>query len=149
MSYTAHRDLLTVPVWSPLHRKVWYITPHQYQLMCRILSGRRFTLRTLAAEIGYSVGGLHDALQALVTGGLVAVQTRLGCKGWTFAKGKPGVVALRAAAAIRDVLTNVRSLGTSSSKTSSENVSPIANIPNQAPPGESFAEKMARYGYRP
>lgn len=160
--YVAHLALLTVPVWSPLHRKVWYITPNQYRLMARIYSGRRFTLRSLASELGYSLAGLHDALQALVTGGLVTVQTRLGCKGWTFAKVRPGAVVTEALSRIKTLVGNVRSLGTTSSRSSPRDVSTSPNIQQTGPSGpsgegcmgaltgpvESFASIMARFGYR-
>jgi len=128
MSYTAHRDQLTVEVFSPFHNRIWKITPRQYQLMCRIFSGRRFTLAELGAEIGYSRSGLQAALQALVTGGLVVVRTRLGRFGWTFAKVRPGVVATKVVDRIRDVISNVLQLGTSSSSSSSKNGSLMEDI---------------------
>jgi predicted transcriptional regulator len=130
--YVAHLDTLTVPVFSPLHNRDWMITPREFRLMCRILAGRQFTLRELAAEIGYSRSGLQGALQSLISGGLVVVRTKLGCKGWTFAKVKPGVVATRMQAAIRDVIgsviSNVRYPSTSLVVDEVTTESPLADI---------------------
>jgi len=148
-AYIAHRALLTVPVFSPLHKRVWYITPHQYRLMCRLPDGRRFTLREFSTELGYSRSGLADALHSLVTGGLVAVQTRLGRKGFTFAKRRPGAVVTEALSRIQALVGNVRSPGTSSSSKNVTTSPDISRTPS-GPSGEGcFAALMASAGLKP
>lgn len=78
-----HLDELTVPVYSPLHRRAWMITPRQFRVVCRINGQRRVTQRGLAEETGYSLHGLHRALHSLTSGGIVAQSTHRGRKGWT------------------------------------------------------------------
>lgn len=89
-------DDLTIPVWSPLHRRAWHVSPRQYRLLVLLFSGRRFTVRELAAESGYSVHGVHRAIESLVSGGLLVKRTIRGCKGWTWARVRAGAHALRA-----------------------------------------------------
>jgi len=166
-TYVRHLDLLTIPVWSDLHGRFWMTSAQQYQLLCAVRSGRRFTLRGLMAEFGYSRAGLADALQSLVTGGLLAVQTRLGRHGWTFAKLRKGVAVTIAASTTPAVPTNVRYLGTSlrrvtrnvlvktdrSSNPLKEARTLIADISATGPSGPSgegcMATLMAAYGFTP
>lgn len=114
MSYTAHHDLLTVPVYSPTHKREWMVTPRQYRLLVRLFAGRRFTQRELAIELGYTRGGLADALKSLVSGGLLILHSGRGCRGWTWAKVRAGALAIR----------NARYLGSTNSENYRENGSP-------------------------
>jgi hypothetical protein len=97
--YHSHLDHLTVPVYSPLHRRAWLITPRQFRLICKLNGARRFDQRSLARETGYSLHGLNRALHSLVTGGIIAVITRRGRKGWTLAQQRPGAHAMKASEA--------------------------------------------------
>lgn len=92
--YSRHLEDLTVEVWSPLHQRVWMVTERQRALLTRIYSGRTFTQRELAAELGYSVSGLGDALRGLVNGGLIAMRTTRGRFGSTWAKVREGVALI-------------------------------------------------------
>jgi len=134
-------DLLTETAYSPTWRRNVRISRRQWRLLARSFSGRRTRQRRLAADLGYSLSGLHAALESLVTLGLLVKRTRLGRKGWTWVEGRAGALN-----------GNVLQQG----RTSSKNVFPLQNIsaivPRLAlpePGGGAFRELMAAAGYRP
>lgn len=96
MAYTAYRDQLTIPVYSPFHRRAWMISPAQFRLVCKINGSRTITQRRLVDETGYSLHGVNAAIRSLSAGGLVAVLTRRGRKGWTRLTQKAGVHIMKA-----------------------------------------------------
>jgi hypothetical protein len=93
--YQSHLDELTIAVLSPFHRRNWMITPRQYRLLVRVFRARRFTVRELAAELGYSRAGLADALRSLHRGGLIDLRTVRGRLGSTWARARAGIALRR------------------------------------------------------
>ena len=81
--FNPHLDEMTVPVYSPFHKRPWMITPRQFRLVCKLNGQRTVTQRQLAAETGYSLHGVARALASLNAGGIVAKTTARGRKGWT------------------------------------------------------------------
>lgn len=129
--YNPHLDEMTVPVWSPLHRRKWMITPRQYALITKIRGFRVGTQRDLAEESGYSIAGVHRAIESLVTGGIVGKLARRGRKGWTRLVLKAGVHLMKASE------ENVPERGTGSSTTTgvlSETATLLGNISSRVSP---------------
>lgn len=94
--YSAHLDSLTVPVYSPLHKRVWMITPRQFRVVCKINGTRSVTQRGLANETGYSLHGLHRAVESLVSGGIISKLSARGRNGWTRLAQRLGAHAMQA-----------------------------------------------------
>ena len=108
MSFNPHLDEMTVPVYSPLHRRGWMVTPRQFRLICKLNGKRTTSQRQLAVETGYSIAGVHRAIESLVTGGIIGKLTRRGRKGWTRLVVRDGAHAMKAHE------SNVPELGTPS-----------------------------------
>lgn len=121
MSFNPHLDEMTVPVYSPLHRRRWMVTPRQFRLIVKLNGARTTNQRQLAVETGYSLSGVHRAIESLVTGGIVAKLSIRGRKGWTRLVLKAGAHVMKAHEA------NVPELGTPSS-TGSETGIQYGNI---------------------
>lgn len=90
-AYHAHLELLTLAVYSPLHRRRWLITPRQYRLIVEVFGGWHGDQRSLAARTGYSPSGLHRAIESLVTGGVLSKLAARGRNGHTRLRLRPGV----------------------------------------------------------
>ena len=90
---TPWQHRMTVKVWSPYLRRNVRISKRQWRLLARTCSGGRFNQRELAAGLGYSLGGLHAALESMVTLGLAIKRTARGRKGWTFVSVRNGALA--------------------------------------------------------
>lgn len=100
MAYTAHLALLTIGVTTPLHpnpKRPWLITEQQAKV-ARLVAGTtgwRGDQREGAAKLGMSLSSFNDALQSLVTGGVIAVRTVRGRLGFTIARMRENVRLLR------------------------------------------------------
>lgn len=102
--YTAHLDRLTIPVYSPLMRKLkrWqrvWITEQQYRVVARAAAtnGWTGTQRELAAELGYTIGGLNDAINILHRLGIINRHATRGRYGTTTLTLQDGVYIIPAA----------------------------------------------------
>jgi len=93
--YTQHLDDLTIPMETPFWRKTHgrpaYITEHQARLITAIQDGYCGTQRELAAQTGYTIGGLNDALKSLRNLGAIVVLTTRGRLGRTIIRLRRGV----------------------------------------------------------
>jgi DNA-binding MarR family transcriptional regulator len=139
-------DLLTESAYSPTWRRNVRISKRQWRLLARTASGGRFNQRDLATGLGYSLGGLHAALESMVTLGLAIKRTARGRKGWTFVSVRNGALA-----------GNVHEQGRRTSREISP-VSLLLNISPKVPPARSespperapgpsdFREKMRAAG---
>jgi len=142
-------DLLTESAYSPTWRRNVRISKRQWRLLARTASGGRFNQRELATGLGYSLGGLHAALESMVTLGLAIKRTARGRKGWTFVSVRNGALA-----------RNVHEQGRRTSREISP-VSLLLNISPKVPPARSespperasgpsdFREKMRAAGLNP
>lgn len=85
--YTQHLDRLTIsvnsPFWNRTHHRPAMITAQQYRLVAKVLPGWRGNQRDLAASLGYSIGGLNEAIRTLTKLGILARLTHRGRHGWT------------------------------------------------------------------
>jgi hypothetical protein len=86
---------MTIAVHSPFFARRYdrpaYITPKQYRLIAKVMTGWRGDQRALAESVGYTIGGLNDALQSLRALGILAVSTTRGRYGGTRLQLKAGV----------------------------------------------------------
>jgi hypothetical protein len=128
-----------------------YRTPARYDaLVVATITGAAFTVRELADRLGYSRSGLGHAIDRLVSWGaarIVAIRGRLGRTRLLFSRdvrrGGPRILTEPAP-------VTVRAPGPEPGAPGSSEVSEVSEViigPSEA--GPTFAELMARYGYRP
>jgi hypothetical protein len=68
-------------------RRTFWVPPRYHRLIARIFDGDRTTQRALAESLGYSLSGLHHAIDSLKEMGIVArVITVRGRLGYTIIK---------------------------------------------------------------
>lgn len=70
-----------LPVYTRLG--TFWVTPREWRIAVKTMSGQRFTLRAMAEALGYSLHGLANALATMSELGLFRVIRRRGCHGFT------------------------------------------------------------------
>jgi hypothetical protein len=72
-----------VPIFISGMRRTFWVPPRYYRLVARVQDGRPFTQRAMAASLGYSTMGLHDALQQMARLGFGVLTSTRGWAGRT------------------------------------------------------------------
>ena len=125
-------DAPAIGVWSPRLRRVAWLSRTEFAVMAWSGKGRTAALRTIAAALGCSLGGVTHAIARLVQLGLLAVATARGRHGWTRLWRKAGVS-----------VANVPTKGTTISRTYSP---PEMSIPRDVLLGGTFPARMVSAG---
>jgi len=72
-----------VPILVESMHRIFWVTPGQKSILVRLYDGQRFKQRELAVALGYTLGGLNDALHSLHAMGLGTLRTMRGRYGWS------------------------------------------------------------------
>jgi len=88
-----------VPILVESMHRIFWVTPGQKSILVRLYDGQKFKQRELAAALGYTIGGLNDALHSLHAMGLGTLTTVRGRNGWS------QLIINRAARVLKNVRT--------------------------------------------